>query len=648
MVNCCVRNMISILAFSPATFFLYLVITTNPVSPQFFLEIMQKHSTGSSVSIKRCEASGANFGTDLFNFQWTTARKGCALETIPPNACDHNISMPIIPPTKNISQCEGHFFALVPRGNCSFSKKAFNVQQKYNALIVYQEEKEGKPISMSGRENATEVNIPVIMISYKCMEELTRNYSFKNGQYYVIIKSAPVFYDLIKYLIPFLMCIGLCFIVLCVSLGIRLFRERRKLAKKRLSKANLKKIPIKKYVKNDGPDTCAICLEEFIEGEKLRVLFCNHTYHCKCIDPWLTKNRKVCPICKRKVGPSTGDSSSDEDTSDRGRQNDTYNETIVDSSLNTGINSNSTSETAPLLTNSEQNSNIRGNSLIEHNLRNTGEGVYIFPRNENNDGITNSQLDLETGESNEIDNDESQIMPKKSWSTKFGKVVGSVVGKILPNSIKNRASGNDVNGEENESNPILQNYDQSTISSMENVSQASQDTITTTVNGYSAGNSQGNIQENPMTRMNDRDGTLLDSCTPHYGASIPINIIFTSPINDHSSTSASLSPDNIRSGTSRRNSNAKKEKSFSISETGSKKKSNASSGKHVILKVENNSSSHGEDADDEDYDSSPFNNKLNRKRLSSSKQDNHEKNKTKDDKSQESQKDNNVDDLNKI
>ena len=24
-------------------------------------------------------------------------------------------------------------------------------------------------------------------------------------------------------------------------------------------------------------------------------------YHLKCIDPWLTKNRRVCPVCKAKV-----------------------------------------------------------------------------------------------------------------------------------------------------------------------------------------------------------------------------------------------------------------------------------------------------------------------------------------------------------
>uniref|UniRef100_A0A0K0FMC3 RING-type domain-containing protein n=1 Tax=Strongyloides venezuelensis TaxID=75913 RepID=A0A0K0FMC3_STRVS len=624
---------------------------------------MHKHPTGSPVSVKKCEASGANFGADLFNFQWMTSRKGCALETFPPNACDYNISVPILPPLKNISQCDGNFFALVPRGNCSFSRKAFNVQQKYKALIIYQDEKEGKPISMSGREEASKVEIPVIMISYKCMEELTRNYSFRDGQYFVLIKSAPVFYDLIKYLIPFLMCIGLCFIVLCVSLGIRLFRERRKLAKKRLSKANLKKIPVKKYVKNEEPDTCAICLEDFVEGEKLRVLYCNHVYHCKCIDPWLTKNRKVCPICKRKVGPSTGDSSSDEETVERGRQNNLYNDTNNGGSMNSSINSASTSETDPLLSNSVntlQTSISNENSSNSNSiLRNTGEGVYIFSRDDSDDERNNTLHDMETGEISDIHNNEPQSRlsaQKKNWSQKFGKVVGSMVGKILPNSMKGRSTGNNRNDDEIESNPILQNYDQSTVSSMENVSQVSQDTVTTTVQGISSGASHTNIHENPMEIINEGEGTLLNSCTPNYGASIPINIVFTSPINENSSTSTSASPDNnIQPNNSKRGSIYRKEKtnligsSASITESSTKKKSHSLTGKHVTIKVDSHSSSHGEDADDEDYDSSPFQ-KPNRKRSSSVKQDSKDKNKLKenDDKNTNSQKNNDNNDSNLI
>lgn len=30
-------------------------------------------------------------------------------------------------------------------------------------------------------------------------------------------------------------------------------------------------------------------------------------YHCKCIDPWLTRNRRFCPICKRRVYSNNGD-----------------------------------------------------------------------------------------------------------------------------------------------------------------------------------------------------------------------------------------------------------------------------------------------------------------------------------------------------
>ncbi|XP_005583885.3 E3 ubiquitin-protein ligase RNF43 isoform X1 [Macaca fascicularis] len=41
---------------------------------------------------------------------------------------------------------------------------------------------------------------------------------------------------------------------------------------------------------------CAICLEEFSEGQELRVISCLHEFHRNCVDPWLHQHR-TCPLC---------------------------------------------------------------------------------------------------------------------------------------------------------------------------------------------------------------------------------------------------------------------------------------------------------------------------------------------------------------
>ncbi|CAK9109642.1 unnamed protein product [Durusdinium trenchii] len=45
---------------------------------------------------------------------------------------------------------------------------------------------------------------------------------------------------------------------------------------------------------------CTICCEDFVEGERLRLLPCLHRYHVQCIDRWLSHSQ-TCPVCKHSV-----------------------------------------------------------------------------------------------------------------------------------------------------------------------------------------------------------------------------------------------------------------------------------------------------------------------------------------------------------
>ncbi|XP_004489862.1 RING-H2 finger protein ATL46 [Cicer arietinum] len=46
------------------------------------------------------------------------------------------------------------------------------------------------------------------------------------------------------------------------------------------------------------PFDCAVCLCEFLEQDKLRLLpNCNHAFHINCIDTWLLSN-STCPLCR--------------------------------------------------------------------------------------------------------------------------------------------------------------------------------------------------------------------------------------------------------------------------------------------------------------------------------------------------------------
>jgi hypothetical protein len=52
---------------------------------------------------------------------------------------------------------------------------------------------------------------------------------------------------------------------------------------------------------NEESCCCAICLDEFENNEKVRVLPCKHRFHQDCLVPWLTERHSSCPLCKFDV-----------------------------------------------------------------------------------------------------------------------------------------------------------------------------------------------------------------------------------------------------------------------------------------------------------------------------------------------------------
>ncbi|CAN1216276.1 E3 ubiquitin-protein ligase ATL6 [Linum perenne] len=57
---------------------------------------------------------------------------------------------------------------------------------------------------------------------------------------------------------------------------------------------------------------CAICLTDYIEGDRVRLRLlakCDHVFHAKCVDRWLTFH-VTCPICRTVL---TMDSDEDDD-----------------------------------------------------------------------------------------------------------------------------------------------------------------------------------------------------------------------------------------------------------------------------------------------------------------------------------------------
>ncbi|XP_051979812.1 E3 ubiquitin-protein ligase RNF13-like [Xyrauchen texanus] len=268
------------------------------------------------------DISGYSFDNKTENFDDLPARfgyrlpseglKGFLVGARPENACE-----PIAPPPLR-DNVTNTFIVLIKRFDCNFDVKVLHAQKAgYKAAIVHNVDSDDL-ISMGSNDMdiLKQIDIPSVFIGEEASNSLKEDYIYEKGGHVILMPdfSLPLEY----YLIPFLIIVGICLILIVVFMITKFVQDRHRARRSRLRKDQLKKLPIHKYKKGDSYDVCAICLDEYEEGDKLRVLPCSHAYHCKCVDPWLTKTKKTCPVCKQKVVSSEGDSDSESDSGESG------------------------------------------------------------------------------------------------------------------------------------------------------------------------------------------------------------------------------------------------------------------------------------------------------------------------------------------
>ncbi|KAJ7415341.1 E3 ubiquitin-protein ligase RNF13 [Pitangus sulphuratus] len=242
--------------------------------------------------------------------------KGFLINSKPENACE-----PIAPPPLR-DNSSGAFIVLIRRLECNFDVKVLNAQRAgYKAAIVHNVDSDDL-ISMGSNdiEVLKKIDIPSVFIGETSANSLKEEFTYEKGGHVVLIPefSLPLEY----YLIPFLIIVGICLILIVIfmhcSLGILVPSLTARCVSRVQTPSTVcwaDDCPCDGMDKGDEYDVCAICLDEYEDGDKLRILPCSHAYHCKCVDPWLTKTKKTCPVCKQKVVPSQGDSDSETDSS---------------------------------------------------------------------------------------------------------------------------------------------------------------------------------------------------------------------------------------------------------------------------------------------------------------------------------------------
>eukprot|EP00249_Psilotum_nudum_P017151 c26183_g1_i1 orf=785-2185(+) len=208
-------------------------------------------------------------------------------------------------------------FVLVRRGNCSFDTKVRHAQDAgFAAVIVYNNEST-ELLTMAG--NPEGIWIHAVFITKKAGEILLQYTDGLGAECWILPTYENMTWSVIVISFISLLAIsavlGTCFIVRRHRTRYISTRGRESYGmSSRLVKA-MPSVIFKRACDGNGTEgMCAICLEDYIAGDRLRILPCCHKFHSLCIDSWLTRWRPFCPVCKRDAHMEGGELPASENT----------------------------------------------------------------------------------------------------------------------------------------------------------------------------------------------------------------------------------------------------------------------------------------------------------------------------------------------
>lgn len=126
------------------------------------------------------------------------------------------------------------------------------------------------------------IDIPSMFVGETSGKAIIVNYLYDTEAEvdFVLVLNDDLPFNINTHLIvPFAIVVALCFIVMIGFMIMKCLREQRRLRRHRLPGSVLKKIPIIRFTKEEHMslyEICAICIEDYVDGDRLRVLPCSH------------------------------------------------------------------------------------------------------------------------------------------------------------------------------------------------------------------------------------------------------------------------------------------------------------------------------------------------------------------------------------